>query len=1202
MNEAGEILKDKTKKVLKPLFKMLIPIILITVIIVIFLSSAYYAINDKLCKVGDDYSSTNYGANQFINNTSIDKDGKMTSNLTAQETWDKLVENDSEVEKYLDSPEELVRLMNAEIVTQYPDLRKNPDEEIDWDKLDWKKIANNESSMQGIIKFKRVDENNNKTTMSYVDPDTFQGYIDEYNKSGSETAKKNALTHFTLKKTSTETSSGSSQSINYTGPDLCWPLDNKYTTITSQFGYRDAPTEGATTNHDAIDISGPDIYGANIYACESGTVETSASTSGRGNYVVINHGNGYKSRYQHATTLLVSEGEKVKKGQVIATVGNTGVGTGAHLDFHIDFNGQAINPLDFKYNNGMGNGSGGFGSSTSDEEDEKDNEDKTQTAQKNAQEVSVTGDGYSKEYTSSAGITYKQYKQIEGSYARDAYWDADIYNSGCGPSSVAILASGLLEKDYTPGDIAKEMNEKYGMTSYDTLKQEMDSLGMKSEVIQSPSAKTIQDNLKSGKVMLVSVNSNTIFTGSSHIMALIDINTKGQVYVANPASNTLCGWYDISEIMAGCKYIVTTDAGASGVATATNNSSSYTAYVAQWKEVRETIESNDPNAPKEEPPQYYMDEIPVNYQEKVSKYTMPFDLLWAFLVIGEDKNFVFDLADLVYGSDIEISIYDNLEVDTKVQDWNYTLQTEAKINLSLMAEYYDSVKGVYYYAQDSDSMKNHVDDPYDEKPYNTVKTVVTKTDKISDVLTRANVWMVDYKNDYTYASENKPGDESPAIKVEDTEYPSKPSRTGDTFSCEHINTAKANVTNDVVNKFMNAYKSNNSGLSSTISVPTDDPLMESVVRSRVKVSENFKSVEYYERYVKISKKITNNITTKKYIEGVPNINEKIDPDAKEPNFITIYRKKENRKNRKYIDSVASWLFEALETNDDIGEKLTELIKYLLYKATGTDYGVKEYDFSEFDATKFNIITTGAEGALSLKTTMFTKEVFKKALQEYYNETKNTALYNNFLSKIDELYDASEQNGINPELVIITAQAEGGFSEAGGSYNYWGVNVPNGASHGDDYTSLADGIAGYASYIKKYETGSFAATIMQRYEERKAAGCDPTGYGLPGTLSGMQSLYSFLGKHEYGSAGTGGYYYMDPARANVTKIYKTHEEFLSKCKDSGLPEHAEGTTTTVYEQGQYTAWQVEKKLSTWQKIFGKYGSLDSNKDKEDNVDK
>ena len=104
--------------------------------------------------------------------------------------------------------------------------------------------------------------------------------------------------------------------------------------------------------------------------------------------------------------------------------------------------------------------------------------------------------------------------------------------------------------------------------------------------------------------------------------------------------------------------------------------------------------------------------------------------------------------------------------------------------------------------------------------------------------------------------------------------------------------------------------------------------------------------------------------------------------------------------------------------------------------------------------------------------------------------------------------------------------------------------------------------------------------------------DPLGYGSSDTLSGMQSIYSSLGSHIEGSSGAGGYYYMDPDRAGVTKIYNTHSDFLSKCKDSGLSEHSYGSSVTDWENGQYTAWQVEKKLETWNDIFGAYGSLAS----------
>ncbi len=289
-------------------------------------------------------------------------------------------------------------------------------------------------------------------------------------------------------------------------------------------------------------------------------------------------------------------------------------------------------------------------------------------------------------------------------------------------------------------------------------------------------------------------------------------------------------------------------------------------------------------------------------------------------------------------------------------------------------------------------------------------------------------------------------------------------------------------------------------------------------------------------------------------------------------------------------SGAEILFYLLQKDADL-ENMETLMRYALYIYSGNDYGVTELDGSIFDLSNFTGITTGSEGGLSLTTTMFTRDVFIQAMQAYYEKTGNSNFKTNFLDHAGEIYDISVANNLNPELVVITARGEGNFAEAGGSYNYWGIGVPNGASSGGSYSSLEEGIIAYANVIHSYETGSKAQLILERYEERKAAGCDPLGYGLPGTLSGMQSIYSFLGNHEYGSAGSGGYYYMDPDRAGVTKIYATHEEFLAKCYNAG-GEHASGTVTTVWEQGQYTAWQVEQKLTYWVEIFGDYGSLSS----------
>ncbi len=118
-----------------------------------------------------------------------------------------------------------------------------------------------------------------------------------------------------------------------------------YTRISSTFGYRTAPTAGASTYHKGVDFAAP--QGTPIYAADAGTV-TSASYSGNaGNLIVINHGNGLQTYYMHCYKMYVSAGQKVSRGQNIGLVGTTGNSTGPHLHFQVMRNGVAVNPLSY---------------------------------------------------------------------------------------------------------------------------------------------------------------------------------------------------------------------------------------------------------------------------------------------------------------------------------------------------------------------------------------------------------------------------------------------------------------------------------------------------------------------------------------------------------------------------------------------------------------------------------------------------------------------------------------------------------------------------------------------------------------------------------------------------------------------------------------------------------------------------------------
>lgn len=123
-----------------------------------------------------------------------------------------------------------------------------------------------------------------------------------------------------------------------------WPCP-AYTRISSYFGPRPRPVPGASTYHKGVDLAAP--YGSDILASAAGVVTTSRYSASAGNYVVIAHGNGTSTVYMHASSLLVSVGETVSQGQVIAKVGSTGYSSGNHLHFGVIKNGSYVDPLGY---------------------------------------------------------------------------------------------------------------------------------------------------------------------------------------------------------------------------------------------------------------------------------------------------------------------------------------------------------------------------------------------------------------------------------------------------------------------------------------------------------------------------------------------------------------------------------------------------------------------------------------------------------------------------------------------------------------------------------------------------------------------------------------------------------------------------------------------------------------------------------------
>ena len=113
--------------------------------------------------------------------------------------------------------------------------------------------------------------------------------------------------------------------------------------VTSSYGYRIHPVYGTRKLHHGIDLRGR--TGTNVYAVTNGKViKATNNGNGYGKEVRIRHDNGMITQYAHLSRITTRKGRRVKKGQIIGKVGNTGISTGAHLHFGVMKNGRWVNP------------------------------------------------------------------------------------------------------------------------------------------------------------------------------------------------------------------------------------------------------------------------------------------------------------------------------------------------------------------------------------------------------------------------------------------------------------------------------------------------------------------------------------------------------------------------------------------------------------------------------------------------------------------------------------------------------------------------------------------------------------------------------------------------------------------------------------------------------------------------------------------
>lgn len=140
-------------------------------------------------------------------------------------------------------------------------------------------------------------------------------------------------------------SSSSKSTYVYTGGQLNWPVPSRAassSSLSSGYVSRNRPIGSGSEFHTGYDI--PASYGSAVVAAEAGTVIYAGWMSGYGNTIMINHGNGLVTLYGHNSSLTVSKGDTVSRGQQVAKIGSTGNSTGNHCHFEVRINGSHTNP------------------------------------------------------------------------------------------------------------------------------------------------------------------------------------------------------------------------------------------------------------------------------------------------------------------------------------------------------------------------------------------------------------------------------------------------------------------------------------------------------------------------------------------------------------------------------------------------------------------------------------------------------------------------------------------------------------------------------------------------------------------------------------------------------------------------------------------------------------------------------------------
>jgi len=1105
------IVKTAAKQTIKPL---IITIAIVAIVVVILAGTEYLIKKDDASHKDNDWSNTPYAAAQYSNDVNISPEGEITTNMTAQELWDKMIESGSRVDEYLDSPEDLLKLMNAQNVTNFLDTREDPDKPIDWKELN---KAVDEKKIQGIVKLKRAGTDGNAITMTYVSPEKMQELIDEYNKTGSEEARKEALKYFTIQKGTGiigNSSPGSIGSVNKTRKVESFrknPQIGDYIEVPPNTEEKKAKNGG----HDR------DRYVHEDKSETDGLAKNSYSRRKQINNMVTSNQYGMKVVSTYPNVYMVATAQKfgndgdvvafeLSNGKIVLTCQGDDKGNGGHgygqditdewghwyggniIEF---FEGEGFssskftqmlqnefgissdehsgvnvvcatylgNVLDGTYTGGSGESEStqtssetsktksntdkisekeSSGSSKSREDvDEISEVDNTQsTTNSSVNETSESSSGSQESPFTKYNFTEAQLKAV-----------ATVCQAEQGSTKGAAAEASLMANhmDLNKGKAGNYPDTGEGLYNYvknsgwfSKAKSYMDTYKAHGEALRDDVLNAVKEVLVEGKRTIPGyvdehdcffdikaldgkdtglskvqsakvrakscpewVKDRTIYQSKSSIIK----NVYGSTYVfvcfptdkSDPFGSTLSA--DKRAQIGDFCYDFDSGVGSGSTGTTGSlSSSAYYAVVATWSESYSEVKSNDPEvAGSESPITYSMTTENLDYQNAIKAYQMPFDYLWALTVISGEKDFTLELAELVEDSEIEITVYDSLTATTTVDVSKYTKKEKVttkdiELELEINTETSSSHRALGPY--DGGTGERTIGS------YTITSTTINKNNTLEIVVTKANVWTVDYEQEYTYEGPQTETTTSDTDISED--YSSEP----DEIDSEDTLKIAENLRKKRENAYKNRY-------------PDYDIDVDII---------DLTSEHYYAQTG--TKTITTTTESSKYVSSPATTTEKTDKNSSEPNFVSILSKFKHLEAKGNILSGADWLFEVLEENSNTAD-MVDLTKYLLYKASGSVFdSITEFDFEGlFKPGSFTTVSGIYGGTIQEKIWFALKDLG-------FNDVAVAAAMGN----IDY-----ESGGIKPSAV------EGGYNEDNG-----GIGICQ-------WTNNKRGANGRNTQLKKY---------------------------------------------------------------------------------------------------------------------------------------